>query len=109
MVFGFLSRQLSVGSLGGKLQHSELVSCSYFDNQTDIFASKTSNRAFKAIIISFVSTILVVPIIVSIPEDYPFDKDAVLRSGIDADIVELEPEEKGKSKLSVVILNPIRQ
>lgn len=51
--------------------------------------------AFKAIIISFVSTILVVPIIVSIPEDYPFDKDAVLRSGIDADIVELEPEEKG--------------
>lgn len=34
------------------------------------------------------------------PEDYPFDKDAVLRSGIDADIVELEPEEKGKLKCS---------
>ncbi len=43
------------------------------------------------------------------PQDFPFDKDDVLRSGIDADIVELEPEEKGKSKLSVVILNPIRE
>ena len=33
--------------------------------------------------------------IFSIPDDFPFDKDELLKSGIDADIVELEPEEKG--------------
>lgn len=29
------------------------------------------------------------------PKDYPFDKNALLKSGVEADIVELEPEEKG--------------
>ena len=33
--------------------------------------------------------------IFSIPDDFPFDKDELLKSGIDADIVELEPEDKG--------------
>jgi hypothetical protein len=45
------------------------------------------------------SSLLVFPIINSIPKDYPFDKDALRESGIDADIVELEPEERGKLKM----------
>jgi hypothetical protein len=42
------------------------------------------------------SSLLVFPIIIGIPDDYPFDKDELLSSGIDADIVELDPEEKGE-------------
>ena len=64
--------------------------------QTYIFASNVQQRVFKAIIITFLSGLLVIPIIASMPKDYPFNKDELLKSGIDADIVELEPEEKGK-------------
>lgn len=42
------------------------------------------------------ASLFTLPIIFSIPDDFPFDKDELLRSGIDADIVELEPEEKGR-------------
>ena len=42
------------------------------------------------------ASLFTLPIIFSIPDDFPFDKDELLRSGIDADVVELEPEEKGR-------------
>ena len=36
-----------------------------------------------------------VPAIISMPDVFPYSEESLLRSGIDADVVELEPEEKG--------------
>jgi hypothetical protein len=46
----------------------------------------------------YYSSLLTLPIILGIPDDFPFDKEAMLKSGIEADIVELEPEEKGRCR-----------
>lgn len=50
---------------------------------------------FKAIILLLLFSLVTLPMIFSIPDEYPFDEEAILRSGIDAAAVELEPEEKG--------------
>ena len=44
-------------------------------------------------IIAFIINFLSVPAIISIPNEWPYSEDDLLRSGIDADAVELEPEE----------------
>ncbi|KAL7547831.1 hypothetical protein ACHAWF_011103 [Thalassiosira exigua] len=51
---------------------------------------------FKSIILIFVAFLVTIPMIMSIPDEYPFDEDAMLRSGVDADVIELDPEEKGQ-------------
>ena len=44
-------------------------------------------------IIAFIVNFVSLPAIISIPNEYPYSEDDLLRSGIDADAVELEPEE----------------
>lgn len=44
-------------------------------------------------IIAFIINFLSVPAIISIPNEWPYSEDDLLSSGIDADAVELEPEE----------------
>lgn len=51
--------------------------------------------AFKAIILLFVSSVISVPMILSMPTDLGASEEKLYRSGIDAEAVELEPEEKG--------------
>jgi len=46
-------------------------------------------------IISFVINFVNIPVLISMPEAFPYSEEELLRSGIDADVVELEPEEKG--------------
>ena len=50
---------------------------------------------FKALIIAFVINFVSVPAIISMPDVFPYNEESLKRSGIDADVVELEPEEKG--------------
>eukprot|EP00985_Skeletonema_marinoi_P019396 scaffold11114_cov158-Skeletonema_marinoi.AAC.4 len=50
---------------------------------------------FKAMIITFIINFVNIPVIVSIPDEFPYNEEELLRSGIDADAVELEPDEKG--------------
>ena len=51
--------------------------------------------AFKAIFLLLVLSLIPLHMINSIPDEYPFDEEEILRSGIDADAIELEPDEKG--------------
>jgi len=53
---------------------------------------------FKAIILLLVSSLVSIPMILSIQDDYPFDEKSLLRSGVNPDIVDLEPDEKGGRK-----------
>lgn len=46
-------------------------------------------------IISFVINFVNIPVLISMPDAFPYSEEELLRSGIDADVVELEPEEKG--------------
>lgn len=46
-------------------------------------------------IITFIINFVNIPVIVSIPNEFPYNEEELLRSGIDADAVELEPDEKG--------------
>ena len=46
-------------------------------------------------IIAFIVNFISVPAIISMPDVFPYSEEDLLRSGIDADAVELEPEEKG--------------
>lgn len=51
--------------------------------------------AFKALILLIISYLITVPMILSMPADFIIDEEKLFRSGINADAVELEPEEKG--------------
>ena len=51
--------------------------------------------AFKALILLIISYLITVPMILSMPTDFHVDKEKLFHSGIDADVVELKPEEKG--------------
>lgn len=53
---------------------------------------------FKAIILLFVSSLVSIPMILSIQDDFPYDEKSLLRSGINPDVVDLEPDEKGGRK-----------
>lgn len=50
---------------------------------------------FKALILLVVSSLVTLPMVLSIQDDFPFDVESLLRSGISPDVVELEPKEKG--------------
>ena len=51
--------------------------------------------AFKLIILTFLAFLLTVPMLYFMPSDLSADDEKLFRSGIDAEAVELEPEEKG--------------
>lgn len=51
--------------------------------------------AFKMIILIFLAFLLTVPMLYFMPSDLGADDEKLFRSGIDAEAVELEPEEKG--------------
>ena len=50
---------------------------------------------FKSIIMLILSSLVSLPMVLSIPNDYPQDEERILRSGIDPNIVDLEPNERG--------------
>ena len=58
----------------------------------------TFSGVFKALMLLVVSSLVTVPMVLSIQDDFPFDEKSLLRSGVNPEIVELEPEEKGGRK-----------
>ena len=58
----------------------------------------TFSGVFKALILLVVSSLVTIPMVLSIQDDFPFDEKSLLHSGINPDVVELEQEEKGGRK-----------
>ena len=51
--------------------------------------------AFKSLMLIIVNSLVTIPMVAAIPDTFPLDEDQLFRSGLNADAVELEPEEKG--------------